>query len=477
MRAAFAFLWARPPSTLALALAFLVVCGPTCWLMAKLVPPGHSPDEHAHVMRADSLSRGQFVGRRERAGDGRIAQGVWADTALLAISAPHQPDAMDRERWRRDRAIRWSGPEFHTLGSISGYAPIFYAPAALALAVSRGVLHQQPLAAIYAVRATNIACFLGLGLAALLLARRGAAFLFCVLAVPMTLSLASSCNQDGLLIGASALAAALITRADPRRPWDGPRSLAWVLITAIAVSKPPYSPLALLLLLPWPPAGDRLRVLAPRLAAMLAVVVLSGAWTAFVVARVSTPLPVPAGEAGPLWPGPRPAVFDSIQVADQLSVLLAQPSRFLTLPAALVAHHSSLAAEVIGVLGELTLVLPAWLYVLWLAALLIAGLAAMARRVPRPHWADTLLGIAAGLIAFWLIALSQYLTWTPIGRTVIEGVQGRYFLPLLPLVAPCAPSFPAARWVSLLGWLLPIAAALAGLLQLPLTLVGVYYLR
>ncbi|BBC81624.1 DUF2142 domain-containing protein [Acetobacter orientalis] len=37
------------------------------------------------------------------------------------------------------------------------------------------------------------------------------------------------------------------------------------------------------------------------------------------------------------------------------------------------------------------------------------------------------------------IFTSLYLTWTPVGRPVIEGVQGRYFLPVVMLVA-LAPS-------------------------------------
>ena len=35
----------------------------------------------------------------------------------------------------------------------------------------------------------------------------------------------------------------------------------------------------------------------------------------------------------------------------------------------------------------------------------------------------------------WAIMLAQYLGWTQVGATVIAGVQGRYFLSLLPFLA------------------------------------------
>jgi uncharacterized membrane protein len=42
------------------------------------------------------------------------------------------------------------------------------------------------------------------------------------------------------------------------------------------------------------------------------------------------------------------------------------------------------------------------------------------------------------------IELSMYLTWTPVGSTIINGVQGRYFigfLPLIPLALNIGPGF------------------------------------
>lgn len=45
------------------------------------------------------------------------------------------------------------------------------------------------------------------------------------------------------------------------------------------------------------------------------------------------------------------------------------------------------------------------------------------------------------LFFYFLILYMELITWTPVGKTIIEGVQGRYFIPLLPFVMLAFPSF------------------------------------
>ena len=37
-------------------------------------------------------------------------------------------------------------------------------------------------------------------------------------------------------------------------------------------------------------------------------------------------------------------------------------------------------------------------------------------------------------VGFLLTIMTMFVAWTPFGNRVVEGVQGRYFLPFLPLV-------------------------------------------
>jgi uncharacterized membrane protein len=55
------------------------------------------------------------------------------------------------------------------------------------------------------------------------------------------------------------------------------------------------------------------------------------------------------------------------------------------------------------------------------------------------------LGVAVVYVAASVSALAifflLYLQWNPVGSLSIEGVQGRYFLPILPILAVCLPAY------------------------------------
>ena len=44
-------------------------------------------------------------------------------------------------------------------------------------------------------------------------------------------------------------------------------------------------------------------------------------------------------------------------------------------------------------------------------------------------------------VVFLLVLIILQVTWTPLGCQTIEGVQGRYFLPMLPLLLVLVKSF------------------------------------
>lgn len=47
-------------------------------------------------------------------------------------------------------------------------------------------------------------------------------------------------------------------------------------------------------------------------------------------------------------------------------------------------------------------------------------------------------GVATFIVAVAAIALALYLTWTPVGSNRIDGIQGRYFIGILPALIPLA---------------------------------------
>lgn len=487
---------AHPALTCLPAAAFLFVAAPLCLFLAMVVPVGQGPDEDAHIVRAASLLRGEVVGRRESVplagGNSQIMAGVEADPALARAADALPPGALtklDAATLKAAQDQPWAGPRFVPAPNTAAYLPAFYVPPAIGLAVARAG-GASPYQAIRAARLANAAAFLILGLAALLLARRGAWLLFCALTLPMTLFLASVVNQDGPLIAVSALAAALLSRGPEPKPGAARRwehACAAFLIGCIVAAKPPYLPLTAMLLLPLPPPrawmGVR-RALLRRLGLVVLVAAPALAWLWMVQRWVATPLPsiTAAYAPGPLWPGDHARLFDSPDPMAQLAVLRAAPSRFLSLPWRTLVHDPWITYQAIGTLGWLTVLLPRSTYLAWYAALgaaLLAGLVEPDRGRLRARWSEAALLLAAAVASVLLIYLAQYVSWTAVGAKRIDGFQGRYLLPLIPVVALALPQLAGGRGAAVHGALslLPLAAALCQMAVLPMVVVEAWYLR
>jgi uncharacterized membrane protein len=88
----------------------------------------------------------------------------------------------------------------------------------------------------------------------------------------------------------------------------------------------------------------------------------------------------------------------------------------------------------VGNFGWLDTPLPFPLVILWgcllLAAAVSASDPALALAAWQRWWAAAVL--AASLLA---ISLALYLVWTPLGADFVQGMQGRYLLPLAPVAA------------------------------------------
>lgn len=436
--------------------AFAALAVLTGWLLAVLLPLGQAADEGVHATRVDALSRGLVLAHREGTGGGFNTPATLMDVAKVTPAREPQTRA-DREK---ADAIRWGGPAvFLDLGTIATYFPAVYVPGAASIAMARA-LDATPAQAFRLGRQGNVLAYALVGALALAWARRGRALLAAVLLLPMSLGLAASLSGDGLLIALGALAAACITRGG--RAW-------WValgIVTVIGLTKLPYAALLLVVL----------AASGPALLARIGVGALSGVvmlgWAGYHQANVMGTIERPPYESGPLWPGP-PATFSKIDPAAQLQVLKADPTRAVTLVAATLSQDAWTVRHMVGVLGSLHIVLPTWVYVMWYGVVGVSALGLAAE--PGARAGPALLGLFGVLASIWAIMLAQYLGWTPVGATMIEGLQGRYYLPVLPFLAVCVPSLAAVRvpWL----WALPLAAGFAGVAAVAEVVAVASYVR
>jgi hypothetical protein len=202
-------------------------------------------------------------------------------------------------------------------------------------------------------------------------------------------------------------------------------------------------------------------------------------WMVAVSALVSVPLlPGQPYHPGPLWPGDPHRLFRSAIAGAQIMVILHHPIAVALLPvtAGVRALHV-LWLQFIGFLGELSIRLPRALYTLWSAAI-VSGIAALVAgpRAPGTRW-FTAPGAALGVLSsIELIFVALYLTWTPVGMDRVDGIQGRYFIPLLPILLFVMPGSDLLRRLpAWLWWPAPLAAILATDATLPRLIAAHFY--
>lgn len=395
-------------------------------LLTFLTPPFQVADEPAHWMRADQVSHGGLVALRF---DWISTAGGDVDLAIGRLDTIMAPLPFHRERRfaplrAAAEGLAWDGRRANAaFGNTAVYPPVFYLPAAAGLAIGRA-LDLRVVPTLRLSRLLSGFAAVAIGAAALRLAGAAAPFLTVLLGLPMSLSLFASASQDGPLIATAALGAASLRRVFAGEGGGGTFATAAAAIALTATARPAYLAFALLLALP----ASMPR--AARLAATAAAILVPAAWAALAAALV-----VPHhARGGP--PGERTGSL-GVRVAD----LLAHPHGFLVALRGSLADQFRqgfpLAQQFVGVLGWLdTLLVPG--FVPFALAALAACLAipggdgGPAPRTRRAAAAASLLG------ACLLLFLLQYVSWTPPGAPRIEGVQGRYILPIaafLPLLA------------------------------------------
>ncbi len=396
------------PRTLAAiyaALALLAVL-----LLAPLMPPLQNADEAAHAFRADQVSHLGMLGIRipdsEFGGDADTGlAGLARQTASLQSAAGR---VVTREAFR---PLPWGRPAPIGYPNTAINPPFFYLPAALAAAATRWRGVGLPHALVLMRLATGVTT-VAVGALAIAMAGSAAVWFYAVLLLPMSMSVSAAVSQDGPMLACTALAVALLLYL--RRPGPARPRLAFAglcaLLAAIAMSRSPYLAFAVLLLAaPVRPSW--------RAAGLFCVVVPVLAWTW----RGAQYLPVPL----------RP---DSVVVPSlQLRLLLGHPWRVpLLVVRTLAANDGLIGRSFIGQLGWLDIGLPsayrdaAWACLglaLWLCVRRVRG----AGDGPSPRVLAGTLVAAAGAVAG--VGLAQYMTWTVVGSPVVEGIQGRYFLP------------------------------------------------
>ncbi len=425
-------------TVIGLALAFTFVTGPF-----------RAPDEPHHFFRAYEISEGRLIAARP--GGGFL--GDWLPRSLdkTAKVLGGYPGVPPIRTERAALAKAWkiklkSARTFIPFPGATLHSPLVYLPAALGISLGK-IWHAPPILLFYLARCCN--AIIAGGLIALALARLGrrAPYLATIALFPMCLFQVGSLTSDAVTFAISFLWISEVLGARSETLSKPPR-WRWILIAlALSQLRVPYPLLGLLVFaIPVAVTGSTRIARVRFFSIFLAVLVLPCLLWISIVQGLRVPL--------------RP--FVEVDPARQLQFVVSHPLEFfLLLGSSLREFGYEFWRQMIGVFGWLNLPAPTWILIGVTLSLAVTICSSETRqlRLTIPV-RSAFFGLATG--ALLLTAVVIYLAWNSVGAPRIEGWQGRYAIPILPLLA----STVANGWLCRASWLGNCALAFSVLANL-----------
>lgn len=407
-------------------LVFLIIALMVGLVFIKNIGVFSGPDlSVAHYKSALALATGQIFERPFRSQSSKIVH-IHGDekyflsgqdcikNSLVAtvLLNPLRSDKMNSCIHQYDKTL--STTRTVTTRATLQYPPLSYVPQASALAIGRA-LHLEPIFAQTLARLFNLLTYIILVIVAIRLLPGKGKWLFVFLALmPTALFLASSLSADGMNIAWSFLFVSYILRLRAQKTHLTGRQIALVAVLGFGLFmlKVAYTPLLLLILTLKAPAISTQRKWKLFIATFITGLIMYGLWSHYFGCLTAV-----------------------VNPAQNLHTVL---------------HHitQALTGIFIYVLYVPMKIFEAGQLLYFGLAILIAlmiltstrGMKAMPTRLLgesiRLYWLQ-IVGLVAAFLSLFLTSAALLITWTDIGAygyMDIQGFQGRYILPLLPLL-------------------------------------------
>lgn len=386
-----------------------------------LSPPFQSPDEFNHFYRSYQLAGGSLRGevRDGRAG-GEIPEAVVSESLLFDALPFHAENKIRFSDLESD--LRKSAPltsetfhkrKFREFPNTVLYSPVCYVPQVIAIVTAR-IFQFTILESFYLARVFNFLFLLGASLYSFyLLKKHGLMWLiyFTALLTPMAVFQANSVSPDVVTLGLSLLLVVLIS--------VGSLNAALLAAVLLALCKSVYFPLSLLAI-PAVLRNPKLTSVSKKVYIALFAILPFAAGTLWLKYVHPTYVPTTAGA------DPEKAMAYLFSHLAEWSVILFKD----------LVHRGGLYFKSgVGVLGWMDVYLPRsayWMMRYVLFVFLFLGISRPSSVVDKASFA-----LGVGLTCA-VIFVSVYLSSNAVGAQQLDGVFGRYFLPVV-AVFGCSP--------------------------------------
>lgn len=393
-------------------------------LMVFVNPPLQVPDEPNHLYRIYQLSTGKVVGER---------QGDYAGGEVPISLSKFEADYEDIKFNHANKIFFWGSlkeqlrlklnrneSHFVQFYNTALYSPVPYVPSAIGFVILKP-FNPPPIILLYFGRILTLATFLVITFLAIRMIPILKWVLTLVALMPMVLNQAASLSADAVTISLTLLFLAVVMKNIFAKRTESLGMLVIVILgILLTLSKQAYGPLVLLsLLIPMRNFGGfKSAKMAYSIFNLIAIIVplfILALWS-----KVVNHLMLPT--------------FDFIQPTEQIRFIFHHPlTAFWTLVnGSITWFNGPYANSTIGLLGWLNIVLPWWVLLGYKFALPLAFLDE--KKSEQFSFQTRLFFIILGCVEVLVIALLIYISWNPVGSAGVDGLQGRYYIPLLPLL-------------------------------------------
>jgi uncharacterized membrane protein len=387
-------------------------------IILLVTPPFQVPDEYLHFDYSYAVSLGNFFG------DTSVIPNSLQQLMDATNSLPSHPEV----KISFDKLLQFIRIPLNpgeTVPKIyspeAKYDPVPYLPTALSIVIAR-VFNFNPLDLFYFGRIINLLFWILLGYNAIkLMPDFKWAFLLLILA-PMSLFEAGSYSADVFLNSISFLWISLCFNYSSLQNEEvldkRSRILLIIIASLLSLAKPPYIFLVgLYFWIPRSKFGNNPQYRKNT----LQIIGISFFLFLFSLSYLRHDLSVTNIDTTYSFMGQLRFLINSPL---KYPVIVLQSIKELFIP----YWYSS-----IGLLGWLDTLLPSYIYITYPMVVIFICIIDQQMQVLF-SLKQKLITILVSTFVFLTITLSSYLTWTPVGKNIIEGLQGRYLIPVFPIL-------------------------------------------
>jgi len=377
-------------------------------------PAFRAQDEDLHFYRAYEISEGHLTSDLLNGVGGRVLP-----SSLENITRPGVTKIKYEDTFKAfELQLKPNFSEFVEFPNAALYSPVVYIPQASGIFLAKA-LRLNPMWMVYFGRLFNLVLWIFIMKMAISLMPLGKVAMFVVALSPMSLFTVSSLSADGVTNAVIMLFIALVLHlAYGSCAKVKKRHLATLLFlgTVMALCKFVYLPIcALCLIIPKEKYPKHIRKVFANSLLLVIPLVVNIIWLG--IASVYRIDQINSGVSTPL----------------QINNVLFNPATFFLVMAQTTVYFFNFYIQSLfgASLGWFDIPVYTWISMIYM--LIISFLAVTDNSILIKK-RDKLVMLVVSLVIIALVYVSLYVSWTRVGESIVGGVQGRYFLPVIPII-------------------------------------------